>query len=109
VVLVLALAVPAVALAYYDEHYGGYTICGSPQGNCYIHTSGAHTFDVNVGSSVGSATYLACQLFNSSGVNRVAHDYGVCQVLYDGGAYVWGRVYNESAFPDTVSGYARTP
>jgi hypothetical protein len=103
----LALALPGVASAY-SENYGGYTICGSPSGTCYAQSFGAHTFRANAGTSIGQATYLACQLFNGSGVNVVGHGYGACTTTWTGGAYVWARVYNESAFSDTVYGSAGT-
>jgi hypothetical protein len=103
-----ALLLPAVASAF-TSFYGGYTICGSSQATCYISTFDAHTYVKNNGSSIGSATYLACQLFNhSGGANVVTHGYGKCVVYYSGGQYVWGRVYNESAFSDTVYGAANT-
>jgi hypothetical protein len=104
----VALVIPAVAFASYKEDYGPQTICGSPSGNCYISTAGAHTFVANVGQSVGTSTYLACQLFNGAGVNVVGHGYQVCTTSYPGGQYLWARVYNESAFSDTVAGEART-
>jgi hypothetical protein len=73
-----------------------------------VQSSAAHTFVSNVGASVGGATYLACQLFNSGGVNVVGHGYATCYTSYPGGAYLWARVYNESAFSDYVSGTAHT-
>jgi hypothetical protein len=39
---------------------------------------------------------LACQLFNSKGVNNVEHGNGSCSVLYGGGVFVWARVYNQA-------------
>ena len=105
--LTLALAIAAFAPASasaYEESYGGYGICGS---NCYIQSSGAHTFNRNYGDATGGA-YLACQLFNGSGVNNVGHGYGSCAVSYEGGQYVWARVYNQSGFTALVYGYAHT-
>lgn len=105
--LTLALAMAAFAPASasaYEERYGGYNICGS---NCYIQSSGAHTFNHNQASGGGSA-YLACQLFNGSGVDNVSHGYGICSVDYYGGQYVWARAYNQSGFTTVVSGYAHT-
>jgi hypothetical protein len=104
----IALAIPSAAHAVYKEDYGPQTICGSPSGNCYISTARAHTFVANVGQSVGTSTYLACQLFNGGGVNVVGHGYHICTTSYPGGQYLWARVYNESAFSDTVAGEART-
>jgi hypothetical protein len=105
--LTLALAVAAFAPASasaYEESYGNYNICGS---NCYVQSGGAHTFNTNIGSSAGNA-YLACQLFNGSGVNSVSHGYGSCSVSYGGGQHVWARVYNQSGFTTVVGGYAHT-
>jgi hypothetical protein len=98
-----ALIVPAAALAYTDN-MGPARLST----NGYIQTPGAHTFKQAVGTSVGSATALACQLRNDSGVNIVNHGNGSCWALWYGSAYVWGRVYNQSAFADTVSGWAAT-
>lgn len=78
------------------------------QGYCYIQSSGAHTFRSNVGSSVGTSTYLTCQLFNSSGINVVGHGYQTCTTSYPGGQYLWARVYNKSAFSDWLVGVAGT-
>jgi hypothetical protein len=105
--LTLALAIAAFAPASasaYEEWYGGYNICGS---NCYIQSSGAHTFNSTSGAANSNA-YLACQLFNGSGVNNVTHGYGSCVVGYSGGQYVWARVYNQSGFTEYVVGYAHT-
>jgi hypothetical protein len=98
-----ALSLPSAAWAYTDNM--GPTLL-SP--GSYIQTPGAHTFKQSVGSSVGSATALACQLRNDSGVNIVDHGNGGCWALWYGTAYVWGRVYNQGAFSDTVSGWAST-
>jgi hypothetical protein len=107
--LVLFAVSATSAFGYYEENYGGYTICGSRTGTCYVQSSGAHTFTTNVGASTGTATYLACQLFNhSGGVDKVSHGFGNCCNNYSGAQYVWARVYNEDAFPDRVFGYANT-
>lgn len=100
----VALAVPAVALAY-DNAYGGYNICGS---NCYIQSDPGHTYRTNYGGAGLGSTYLACQLFNRDGVSYVQHGYGGCSVYYGGGQYVTGRVYNQSGYTDVVAGHAYT-
>ena len=97
------LVVPSVAGAYTDNMGPARLSTGS-----YIQTPGAHTFKQAVGTSVGSATALACQLRNDSGVNIVDHGNGSCWALWYGTASVWGRVYNQAAFDDTVSGWAAT-
>jgi hypothetical protein len=97
------LMLPATAAAYVDN-MGPATL--SP--GSYIQTPGAHTFVQAVGTSIGSGTALACQLRNDSGVNIVDHGNGSCWALWGGTAYVWGRVYNQGAFADTVSGWAST-
>jgi hypothetical protein len=105
--LTLALAMAAFAPASasaYEESYGGYNICGT---NCYVQSGGAHTFRVN-GGGASSNAYLACQLFNGSGVDVVSHGYGSCVVGYNGGQYVWARVYNQSGFTTVVAGSAST-
>jgi hypothetical protein len=98
------LLITAIAYAY-SEHYGGNTVSG---GGGYIESGGAHTFVENQGSSVGFATYLACQLRNST-INDVGHGYGTCKTNDYTGQYVWARVYDESQFSDTLYGYAFTP
>jgi hypothetical protein len=103
-----SLLLAASALAFTDD-YGGYVICGSPSSTCYIESDAAHTFNDNYGDSVGQATSLACQLFNHTGTaNVVSHAYQHCHVHYSGSAYVWARVYNQSAFSDYVIGEAIT-
>jgi hypothetical protein len=101
--LLASFGVTTAAVAYTDTMGPAGLSPGS-----YIQTPGAHTFKQSVGSSVGSATSLACQLRNDSGVNIVDHGTGSCWALWYGSAYVWGRVYNQSAFSDTVSGWAST-
>jgi hypothetical protein len=106
---ILAAAVAASLIctssaAAYSDFYGGWVCSG-----CYAESSGAHTFNDNYGDSIGSATYLACQLFNHVGTaNVVTHAYQHCRVRYFGGAYVWARVYVQSAFGDNVGGSAFT-
>ncbi len=100
----MALA-PAGASAAFSEYFGGGSLCGS---NCYIESAGAHTFVLDEGWSSTGSPQLACQLFNSSGANEVAHGNGYCDVSYFGGAYVHGRVYNQSGKTFTVTGYAET-
>ncbi len=95
---------PAGASASFSEYFGGGSLCGS---NCYIQSAGAHTFVLDEGWASGSQA-LACQLFNQSGANEVSHGNGYCLVYYFGGAYVHGRVYNQSGTTATVTGYAET-
>lgn len=102
--LFVAAALPSGALAF-SEFYGGGSLCGS---NCYIQSAGAHTFIINEGWSESGSPALACQLFNSSGVNEVSHGGGGCSVGYFGGQYVWARVYNQSGSSHKVTGYAET-
>lgn len=92
----------------FSESYGGGLLCGSTVGNCYIQSAGAHTFVQNRGFATESETYLACQLFNNSGVNVVTHGFASCVVNYGGGQFVWARVYNESSRTDFVEGFAHT-
>lgn len=102
------LILPSSASAY-DEYYGFQNVCG---GGCYIESSGAHTFNRNYGFPNGYATSLACQLFNHEGtVNKVGHGTGGCAVGWDGGQYVWARVYNQNppGFTDYIYGWALTP
>lgn len=102
----LALSVlPAGASAAFNEYFGGGTLCGS---NCYFQSAGAHSFVLDEGWSAGGTPQLACQLFNSSGANEVSHGNGYCDVYYFGGAYVHGRVYNQSGKGYSVTGYAET-
>ena len=100
--LVVLLATAASALAF-SEQYGFYSIGN----NGYVQSAGAHTFKSNfgVGSNGGQ---LACQLFNSNGVNNVEHGNGSCGVGYGGGQFVWARVYNQSGVSETVGGEAQT-
>ncbi len=104
VVSAALLAVIASAASAYDEPYGGASICGE---NCYVQSSGAHTFVYNEGFSPGEA-YIACQLFNSLGVNNVSHGYRNCVITYGGGEFVWARVYNQGGFRETTYGFAHT-
>jgi hypothetical protein len=96
---------PTAAWAAFSEFYGGVSICGS---NCYVQSAGAHTFIVNEGWTGVGTPALACQLFNTKGVNEVTHGSGFCNVHYFGGAFVSARVYNQSGKPYTVTGYAET-
>jgi hypothetical protein len=73
-----------------------------------IQSAGAHTFNFNEGGSLEGSPALACQLFNSGGVNEVTHSAGYCTVSYFGGAYVWARVYNQSGSTFRVAGFAET-
>lgn len=107
-----ATALAAIGLATFvtsayafEVSYGGYNICGD---NCYIQSPGsAHTFVRNLGSTSGSG-YLACQLFNYSGFNRVSHGNGGCEVTAPSQPYKNGRVYNQSGSTRVVSGFAAT-
>jgi hypothetical protein len=101
--LLAALAWPAAAGAY-TETMGPQRL--SP--GSYVQTPGAHTFKQAVGTAYGYGTALACQLRNNSGVNIVDHGNGSCWALWYGSAYVWGRVYNQAPYDDTVSGWAAT-
>jgi hypothetical protein len=105
VAAVIAVAVPASASANFSEYFGGGSLCGS---NCYIESAGAHTFVIDEGWSSSGSPQLACQLFNGSGANEVTHGNGYCDVYYFGGAYVHGRVYNQSGKTYGVTGYAET-
>ncbi len=98
-------AFPAGASAAFSEYFGGGSLCGS---NCYIQSAGAHTFVLDEGWSSAGSPGLACQLFNTKGVNEVTHGGGYCVAYYFGGAYVTGRVYNQSGKTYTVTGYAET-
>jgi hypothetical protein len=100
--LSVALVIASVALAF-SESYGDYEVGN----NGYVQSAAAHTFIVNYGGA-GKGGTLACQLFNHSGVNNVEHGSGGCTVLYGGGAYVWGRVYNEAGFSQVIVGEAAT-
>lgn len=99
------LAAPAVAAAVCcDDHFGPTTVGGS---GGYIQSPAAHTYNYMRGSSVGAVTYLACQFLGGS-INQVSHGYAYCSQTYPGGTYVWSRVYDQSAFSDTLSGFATT-
>lgn len=101
-----ALGVSATAAqAAFSEYYGGGSLCGS---NCYVQSAGAHSFIVNEGWSESGSPALACQLFNHTAANEVAHGAGYCAVFYFGGEYVWARVYNQSNKTYAVTGYAET-
>jgi len=102
---IVAAVVPSEAAATFSEFYGGGSICGS---NCYIQSAAAHTFAINEGWTEGGSPALACQLFNTKGVNEVAHANGVCEVVYFGGQFVTARVYNQSGAPHVVNGFAET-
>ena len=97
----LGLAVTPVALGF-SEGYGFYAIGN----NGYVQSAGAHTFIYNTGGG-STGGQLACQLFNSKGVNEVSHGNGACAVISNG-AYVWARVYNETGATETVGGEAET-
>jgi len=103
VATVASLVFAAAAFAY-SESYGGNLLCI----NCYIETSGAHTFVGNYGD--GNNIEMACQLFQKSGsYNHVAHGYDQCFVSGPGaGTYTWGRVYNQDTYRQYTSGYAYT-
>jgi hypothetical protein len=102
--LVMAAAIPSAAFGF-AEGYGGGELCGS---NCYFQSAGAHTFNFNEGGSLTGRPTLACQLFNSSGVDEVSHGAGFCELSYFGGAFVWARVYNQSGSTFRVAGFAET-
>lgn len=98
------LAYTATAFAFTDG-YGGYNICGS---NCYIQSSGAHSFVFNRGA-IQDGAYIACQLFNHAGTyNHVTHGYGLCQQSAPSSPYKWARVYNQSGVTRVTSGTANT-
>jgi hypothetical protein len=99
---VLALSTAGAASAF-SESYGFYEVGNSG----YVQSAGAHTFIYNDGAASVGGT-LACQLFNSKGVNEVEHGGGACTVLYGGGAFVWARVYDEAGFPQVIGGEAGT-
>ena len=98
-------ALPATASATFSEYYGGYSICGS---NCYVQSAAAHTFEITEGWSGSGTPALACQLFNTKGVNEVSHGSGFCDVFYFGGQFVTARVYNQSGKTYTITGYGET-
>jgi hypothetical protein len=104
--IVVAAALPSVALASFAEFYGGGSLCGS---TCYFQSAGAHTFYYNEALANGGSPYLACQLTNFGSTNEVTHGSGSCYEYYFGGNYVWARVYNESGKSYPVIGYATTP
>jgi hypothetical protein len=98
----LALGSASAASAF-SESYGFYEVGN----NGYVQSAGAHTFFYNNGAA-GVGGTLACQLFNSNGVNNVTHGSGSCTVLYGGGQFVWARVYNEAGFKQVIGGEAGT-
>ena len=98
----LALAAAPAALAF-SESYGPATVGN----NGWVQSGGGHTFRLNEGGG-STGGRLACQLFNSKGVNEVAHGGGFCDVGYGGGEFVWARVYNESGATETIAGFAET-
>jgi hypothetical protein len=97
-----ALALAPATLAF-SESYGPATVGN----NGWIQSGGAHTFIFNEGAG-SNGGQLACQLFNSKGVNAVTHGNGVCSEVYGGGQFVWARVYNESGVTETIAGFAET-
>ena len=98
----LTLSFASAALAF-SEAYGP----ASVGNNGWIQSAGAHTFKQNEGAG-GNGGLLACQLFNSKGVNEVAHGNGYCAVILGGGPFVWARVYNESGGGALIEGFAST-
>lgn len=101
-VVALMLALAPAALAF-SEGYGPAEVGN----NGWVQSGGAHTFIRNEGGGSNGGR-LACQLFNSKGVNEVAHGNGFCTAVYGGGAFVWARVYNESGVTETISGFAES-
>ncbi len=101
-VIAVLLALAPAALAF-SEGYGPATVGNGG----WVQSAGAHTFIENEGGGSNGGR-LACQLFNSKGVNEVAHGNGFCIATYGGGAFVWARVYNESGVSETISGFAVT-
>jgi hypothetical protein len=100
----MALSMSAASAASaFSESYGFYEVGNDG----YVQSGGAHTFWWNDGAASIGGT-LACQLFNHEGVNNVEHGSGGCTVLYYGGAYVWGRVYNEAGKSQVIGGEAET-
>jgi len=97
----VSLFAAAAALAF-NEFYGNYEIGNGG----YVSSAGAHTFRSNVGAGANKGQ-LACQLFNGS-TNNVSHGNGSCGVTYNGGQYVWARVYDQSGARENVLGYAGT-
>ena len=100
--LLAGLGTAAQAWAF-SETYGFYAIAN----NSYVQSASAHTFIGNAGSG-STGGRLACQLFNSKGVNEVSHGNGACSVFYGGGEFVWARVYNQTGVTETVGGEAST-
>jgi hypothetical protein len=92
----------ASAASAFSESYGFYEVGN----NGYVQSAGAHTFNFNLGSGSKSGQ-IACQLFNSKGVNNVSHGNGGCAVTSNG-AFVWARVYNQTGGPETIGGEAET-
>jgi hypothetical protein len=71
----LALGSASAASAF-SESYGFYEVGNGG----YVQSAGAHTFIYDDGAAQVGGT-LACQLFNSKGVNDVEHGSGGCTVL----------------------------
>jgi hypothetical protein len=98
----VALLTAAAAWAFTESY--GFVAVGN---NGYVQSGGAHTFVFNTG--VGeTGGKLACQLFNSKGVNEVGHGNGSCAAVYGGGEFVWARVYNQSGATEVIGGEAET-
>jgi hypothetical protein len=102
---IVGAIIPSGAAATFSEFYGGGSICGS---NCFIQSAGTHTFALNEGWTEGGSPALACQLFNSKGINEVSHGGGFCDIAYFGGQFVTARVYNQSGASHVVNGFAET-
>ncbi len=98
----VALAVAPAALAF-SEGYGPAEVGN----NGFVQSGNAHTFVFNEGGGANGGR-LACQLFNSKGVNEVGHGGGFCSVFYGGGEFVWARVYNQSGVSEVIAGFAET-
>lgn len=93
----------AVAASAFSESYGFYSVGN----NGYVQSASAHSFIFNTGAGQTGGR-LACQLFNTKGVNEVEHGNGACAVFYGGGAFVWARVYNQSGASEVIGGEAET-
>jgi hypothetical protein len=96
----LAAAQPAAA---FKEQYGFVSVGNEG----FVQSGGAHTFAFNTGAGENGGR-LACQLFNSKGVNEVGHGNNVCSVFYGGGEFVTARVYNQSGGTQVIGGEAET-
>ncbi len=99
-VTALAVAQPAAA---FSEQYGFVSVGNGG----FVQSAGAHSFDFNTGAGEKGGQ-LACQLFNSKGVNEVGHGSGVCSIFYGGGEFVWARVYNQTGTTEVIGGEAET-